>query len=212
MLIVYGMSYKKIIKKALFYFKPNKKNKFEIKNYSLFHNVDFNNSTIGDYSYIARNSIVHNCDLGKFCSIGPNVIIGYGDHPTNFVSTSPVFYSKTVNFSLKIEENYYDGHERVCIGNDIWIGAGAFIKNGVNIGNGAIIGAGAVVLKDVEPYSINVGVPSKIIKYRFNDIIIKKLQKLKWWDYPEAIIQKKINLFSNEKDIEEFINKFSKQL
>ena len=35
-----------------------------------------------------------NCEIGKFCSIGPNVTIGGGNHPANtFVSTHPIFYS-----------------------------------------------------------------------------------------------------------------------
>jgi acetyltransferase-like isoleucine patch superfamily enzyme len=44
------------------------------------------------------------------------------------------------------------------------IGAGAVIAGAITIGHDSIIGANAVVLKDVPPYSVCVGVPGKIIK------------------------------------------------
>jgi len=49
------------------------------------------------------------------------------------------------------------------IGNDVWIGQGAFIRSGVTIGDGAIIGARSLVLRDVPPYAIVVGTPAKVI-------------------------------------------------
>ena len=50
-------------------------------------------SNIGAYTYIASNSHIQYTKIGKFCSIGPNLICGYGIHPTNGLSTSPMFYS-----------------------------------------------------------------------------------------------------------------------
>ena len=54
----------------------------------------------------------------------------------------------------------------VKIGSDVWIGAGCKILGGVTIGDGCVVGAGAVVTKDLPPYSISVGNPAKVIKYR----------------------------------------------
>jgi len=51
------------------------------------------NSSIGDYSYVARNSSISLTRIGKFCSIGPNFYCGYGIHPVDGISTSPMFYS-----------------------------------------------------------------------------------------------------------------------
>lgn len=163
-----------------------------------FTNVEFKgntevlNSDIGEYTYISKNSIVHNAHIGKFCSIGPNVVIGYGDHPTNFLSTSPKIYYREIFSGEDVQSSYkvYESNKYVSIGNDVWIGANVYIKNGVNIGDGAIVGAGAVVTKDLAPYTINVGLPANSIKKRFSEDIIESLLNLKWWLYPIDQIEK----------------------
>ena len=83
--------------------------------------------------------------------------------------------------------------KKVSIGNDVWIGCNAIIKKGIKIGNGAVIGAGSVVTKDVPAYAIVVGNPGKIIKYRFEDSIIKELKEIKWWNWSIEEITKKSN-------------------
>jgi carbonic anhydrase/acetyltransferase-like protein (isoleucine patch superfamily) len=44
------------------------------------------------------------------------------------------------------------------------IGIGAIVLDGVRVGKGSIIGAGCVVTKDVQPYSLMVGVPAKCLR------------------------------------------------
>jgi len=52
----------------------------------------------------------------------------------------------------------------ICVGNDAWVCADAFIGPGVNIGNGAIVGARAVVMRDVQASVIMVGNPAQQIR------------------------------------------------
>lgn len=52
----------------------------------------------------------------------------------------------------------------VQIGGDAHIGIGASVKQCVHIGAGAIVGAGAVVVKDVEPHTLVVGVPARVLR------------------------------------------------
>ena len=142
--------------------------------------VIFSNSIIGDYSYVNYNSIIHCCHIGKFCSIGPNVVAGLGNHPVEKnVTTSPRLFLKG-KFLL---EDRYDQFAIVTIGNDVWIGRGATILSGVTIGDGAVIAANATVTKDVEPYTIVGGVPAHFIRRRFDERIIEKLLEIKWWDW-----------------------------
>ena len=53
---------------------------------------------------------------------------------------------------------------------------------GVTVGDGAIIGANSVVGKDVEPYTIVVGNPAKVLRKRFDDELIGLPLAFKWWD------------------------------
>ncbi|QUC06111.1 CatB-related O-acetyltransferase [Aggregatibacter sp. oral taxon 513] len=127
---------------------------------------------IGDYSYLHKG-MFKNTKIGRYCSIATGVKIGLDNHPINWLSTHPFQYADSyTNFLPK----------RTHIGNDVWLGADVIILSGLTIGDGAIIGAGSVVTKDIPPYAIAVGAPAKVIKYRFEQDIISKLLKLKWWE------------------------------
>ena len=138
---------------------------------------------LGDYSYIARNAHISHCEIGKFCSIGPNFCCGLGIHPTNGISTSPMFYSTAKQNGVTLcKENKLPETATTHIGNDVFIGANVTVLDGVTIGDGAVIGAGAVITKDIPPYAIAAGVPATVKKYRFDDETIERLLQRKWWN------------------------------
>ena len=159
---------------------------------------------VGRSTYISPNSCISLAEIGSFCSIGPNFLCGFGIHPTNGISTSPVFYStkKQTGFTFT-SANKIKEREKILIGNDVFIGMNVTVLDGISIGDGAVIGAGAVVSKDIPPYAIAVGSPIKIIKYRFEPSIVEKLMKLKWWDGDESLLKQVENNFFN---IEEFLS------
>ena len=68
------------------------------------------------------------------------------------------------------------------IGNDVWISQNAVILPGVHIGDGAIVGANSVVGSDIDPYTIVVGNPAKVLRKRFDDELIDLILRFKWWD------------------------------
>lgn len=164
----------------------------------------FVESKINRFSYCGYGCYIVNTEIGSFCSISDNVSIGGGTHPLNWVSTSPAFYYGRDSISkrlAKLDYNMKDLH--TIIENDVWIGRGAYIKPGVTIGNGAVIGMGSVVTKNVKPYSIVAGNPARVIGERFDEAIVDRLLKTKWWTWDEDILRSKAHLFNS---IEEFLN------
>lgn len=157
-------------------------------------------SEVGDYSYVGPKARVIYAKIGKFCSIAGETCIGMGTHPLDYISSSPIFFSKKNGTGKRwISENVdFKEYNTIIIGNDVWIGSRAMILGGVTIGDGAVIGAGALVTKDVPPYAIVGGVPAKIIRYRFDNSKIEYLLKSKWWDESENELKSKISLFQTK--------------
>ncbi len=115
-----------------------------------------------------------------------------------------MFYSTMKqNGTTLSSKNKIVERKRIHIGNDVFIGINVTVLDGVTIGDGAIIGAGAVVSKDIPPYAIAVGCPIKIIKYRFDGNTIKRLTKLKWWEWNDNQLQ---NVERHFFDVETFLN------
>lgn len=151
---------------------------------------------IGLYSYARTGTIRYLDRIGRYCSIGPGVTIGEGEHPTTWLSTSPTQYTLE-QFSFyppekerakarkiaRTAENNDGATGMVTIGNDVWIGGGATIRRGVKIGDGAIIAGNAFVTKDVEPYTIVAGLPAKPVRRRLPDRIVEDLLDLQWWRF-----------------------------
>jgi chloramphenicol O-acetyltransferase type B len=153
------------------------------------------NSTIDSYSYLGQECFLYMTTVGKFCSIAQRMSSGRGNHTTNMLSTSPVFFLKDVVCGTTFaEQDAYEGHPQTLVGNDVWIGADVFLKSGVKIGNGAIVAAGAVVMHDVKPYSIVGGVPAREIRKRYSNDDISILQHLQWWNWPEAELREVVSL------------------
>lgn len=166
--------------------------------------------SVGQYSYGYEPFCypwVNLESIGSYCSIAKNVSITGWNHPYHYITTSPIAYHPTRGFVNKeeLDQSFYDKNKKVIIGNDVWIGDNVTILPSVKIGNGSIVGAGSVVTKDVPDYAIVVGVPAKVVKYRFTEDEIKILQKIKWWEWSEEEIRKKIDLFRNSP---EFFKKF----
>lgn len=186
-----------LIEQGSYYFNVTKSSKISKKS-KIYPPYHLCGCKIGDYTYIAVNSRISVTEIGKFCSIGPNFLCGWGIHPTDAVSTSPMFYSTmkqngtTLSHKDKIQER-----KPIRIGNDVFIGVNVTVLDGVTIGDGAIIGAGAVVSKDIPPYAIAVGCPIRIIRYRFDEETIQQFLHLKWWDKDMNCLQLVEKHFNN---------------
>lgn len=160
---------------------------------------------VGDFSY----GVPHVCSwnegttltIGKFCSIAAGVTIMMGgEHRVDWNSTYPFNDLMRESFSHIKGHPYSKGD--VKIGNDVWIGSDAKIMSGVTIADGCVVGANALVTRDIrKPYAIVGGVPAKIIKKRFSNIVIRRLCEMQWWDWKDEDIVAVIPLLqSNDID------------
>ena len=153
---------------------------------------DMTKVEVGIYTYGGVNVLTYNDEaklkIGNYCSIAPNVtFILSADHYVDHISTFP--------FKVKVLGEKLEGVSKgnIVVQDDVWIGYGTTVLSGVTIGQGAVIAAGSVVTKDVPAYAIVGGVPAKIIKYRFDKEIVKKLAELDYSKLDRSIIEQNIN-------------------
>jgi acetyltransferase-like isoleucine patch superfamily enzyme len=173
---------------------------------AIFNNVSITYSEIGDHTFIQKDSSINRSKIGKFCSIAQGATIGLGQHPTDYVSTHPAFYSITQPIVKTFsEKDTFEPFKRTILGHDVWIGHNTLIMDGVEVGTGAVIAAGSVVTKNIEAYEIVGGVPAKTIRFRFNDKIRERLLLTEWWNLTDDLLANKHYLFS---DPEKFLNSF----
>lgn len=178
------------------------------KSVVIYRGVKIKGSSVGRHSYIGNNTDVENAEIGSFCSIADHCRIGMASHTLDKLSTSPIFTLRVngcqeqwTDKDIESEKN-----DRAYLGNDVWIGSHVLVNGGVHIGDGAVIGAGAIVVKDIPPYAIAVGVPAKVVKYRFDEQTIAQLQKLKWWEKDDEELRDNIHCFQSNTDIDQRIN------
>lgn len=143
---------------------------------------DFEKHVTHFYPFIGDKLII-----GKFVSIAKGIkfIMNGANHRMNGITTYPfnILESGWEKVTPKLEDLPLKGD--TMIGNDVWIGENVTILPGVHIGDGSIIGANSVVGKNIEPYSICVGNPVRVIKKRFDEETINKLLSLQWWNWDE---------------------------
>ncbi|MGC9374630.1 MAG: acyltransferase [Bacteroidales bacterium] len=130
---------------------------------------------IWHFSHIMKNSIIgENCNIGQNVVVSPEVVLGNKVKVQNnvsiytgvicedevFLGPSMVFTNITNPRSAIVRRDQY---EKTMVKKGATIGANATIVCGHDIGEYAFIGAGAVVVKDVKPYALVVGNPSRQI-------------------------------------------------
>ncbi|MBN1850653.1 MAG: acetyltransferase [Deltaproteobacteria bacterium] len=171
-------------------------------------NTSIIQSSIDDFSYVMEHCSVIYASIGKFSNIASMVRINPGFHPIERPTLHHFTYrAKMYGFGDQDDDQFFHWRElrRVTIGHDTWIGHGSVIMPDVTIGNGAIVGSLSVVTKDVAPYEIVAGVPSKTLRYRFPTKIVETLQQIAWWDWPYEVIRER---FDDFKDLRSFLWKY----
>ncbi len=173
--------------------------------------------SVGRGSYIVDASYEYgapSCSVtvGHFVGIAHDVKFVVGlDHVINGLSTFSVEdLDKPSSESMKRLNNkaWAGSKHQIIIGNDVWIARSVTIMGGVHIGNGACVAAGALVSKDVPPYALVGGVPARVIRYRFPEYVISKLQRIKWWYWPKEQIQSVVGNVKTQEDVRVFVGEY----
>jgi UDP-2-acetamido-3-amino-2,3-dideoxy-glucuronate N-acetyltransferase len=133
------------------------------------------NTKIWHFSHIMPDSSIgENCNIGQNVVVSPKVILGKNVKVQNNVSIytgviceDDVFLGPSMVFTNVINPRSAiirkEEYRQTIVKKGASIGANATIICGNNIGEYALIGAGAVVTKEVLPYALVVGNPSKQI-------------------------------------------------
>lgn len=114
-----------------------------------FH-IDYGwNVTLGHDVYLNAFCVLLDCapiTIGTGSQVGPGAKLSAATH-----ATDPGERRREGEYALPI-----------TIGENVWIGAGAFVGPGVTVGDDSVIGAGAVVVRDVPPRVVVMGVPARV--------------------------------------------------
>lgn len=137
-------------------------------------------------------SLINRVTIGNFCAIARNVSIQEYNHPLDRCTT----YSILPNIFAQPDQTGYESKGDIIIENDVWIGTQAVILSGAHISTGAVIGANSVVSSYIPPYAIAVGSPAKVIRFRFDDEIIRALLETEWWNWDDERIKNNQALFT----------------
>lgn len=109
---------------------------------------------LGTGTEIGAHSVINSGGeviTGKYCMIAGNVNINSSSHGTRR--------------SSYIKSQPHD-HGKVELGDDVWIGGNASILINTTIGEGAIISANSTASGNFPPFSVSLGNPATILKYR----------------------------------------------
>ena len=116
--------------------------------------------------------IGNNCNLGQNVVVSPDVVLGQNVKVQNNVSIytgviceDDVFLGPSMVFTNVINPRSAvirkEEYMKTVVGKGATIGANATVVCGNDIGRFSFIGAGAVVTKEVKPYALVVGNPSR---------------------------------------------------
>jgi virginiamycin A acetyltransferase len=172
-----------------------KKNQFESvllrKLYQKLYGINVGMYSYGcfDYKRFPKGIVI-----GRYCSFAPSAYVFGRNHGVEFLSLHPYLY----NASLGIIKHDTIQLQPCVIEDDVWLGHNSTILPSVKVvGRGAVVAAGAVVTTDVPRYAIVAGIPAKIVKYRFEEDIINRIENSQWWTQSKDSLQ---HLAENNKD------------
>ncbi len=123
--------------------------------------------------------------IGRFCQLADGVVFitASANHRRDGFSTYPFAVFEGDFRPTRPSMPELAGPDTV-LGHDVWLGKDVRILPGARLGNGVIASAGAVVRGTVPPYCVVAGNPAQVVKRRFDEATVARLQEIAWWDWP----------------------------
>ncbi|MFD0938611.1 CatB-related O-acetyltransferase [Methylobacterium trifolii] len=151
---------------------------------------DRNRVSVGAYTYgnllYPTWHLREGLRIGRYVSMAQSASWSF-NHPIDRISASPAFYEGVYGAF----DNMPRPAPELEIGHDAWIGEYVVITPGCRrIGIGAVIGAGAVVTRDVPDFAVAVGVPARVVRYRFPEAVRQRLLDARWWELSMADLER----------------------
>ena len=112
---------------------------------------------IGINSYINSGVVIYS---GNGVRIGSNVLIAAN------CTLAPVNHQVRLRDKTIREQGFMPSRGGIVIEDDVWIGANSVLLDGAILRKGSVVGANSIVKGEIEPYSVNVGNPLKLVRFR----------------------------------------------
>jgi len=112
---------------------------------------------IGQFSVINSGTVIYagnGVTIGAYVAIAANCTLAPTNHQV---------FDRRIRI---MQQGFMPSRGGIIIEDDVWIGANSVLLDGSILRQGCVIGAGSLVRGEVPPYSINVGNPLRLIKYR----------------------------------------------
>lgn len=176
---------------------------YKVKNSEI---IKVGNESYGEIITESYGNSKESLQIGNYVSIASNVVfILGGNHQINTFTSYPL---KSM-FLKNSPEDDAQSKGAIIIEDEVWIGSNVIILSGITVGKGAVLAAGSVVTKNVMPFSIVGGNPAKLIKFRLNEDLIEKRNKINLSEISKRDITENIDLFYSklvENNLQQIIN------
>ncbi|WP_227287999.1 CatB-related O-acetyltransferase [Boseongicola sp. H5] len=159
----------------------------EIGDYTYYSDFDPPRDALGWLSRIAPYLMPHSSErlvIGKFGQFaqGTRFVTASANHRMDGISTYPFSIFDPARI-LGYPKSLPQGRDTV-IGHDVWIGMNSIVLPGTQIGNGVIVSAGSVVSGSIPDYAVIAGNRAEVVRMRFSQDQIARLNAIAWWDWP----------------------------
>ena len=138
-------------------------------------------------SYNLDENVSPILEIGRMCNFARGIMLFVdGEHKNDDVINMAFSHFPDAWSSLRSAKKYISPIRtkgKTVIGSGVLLSRGATVLSGVKIGNGAVIGTQTIVTKDVPAFAIVAGNPARVIRYRFDEETIKRLEEIRWWDF-----------------------------